>query len=130
MKVRRAMWLAATSQIGFFSSLPVNGLRIVTMRFIPTVRSTCLMASLYCCEGMNGSSFSSGKVLYLSRITLAVLLRGTTTVRPFSLMVFVGMYSNAPFTISHLVSRRRSLTRQPTLHWKMNTSLCFSSSAA
>lgn len=69
MKVRRTIWLAATSQIGFFSSLPVNGLRMVTIRLIPTVRSTCLIASLYCCAGMNGRSLSSGKVMKYDPLT-------------------------------------------------------------
>jgi len=55
---------------GLLASFPVSGSIMVTIRSMPTMRSTCQMCSLYCWLGMKGKRRPYGSLLYLRRIPL------------------------------------------------------------
>ena len=103
----------------------------MTIRSIPHILNTSLMASLYFCALMNGSKGllltlllygDKSTLRYFSRIAVARSFKGTSAVTGLLSLVFLGIYSIWPFTTLSGVIFSRSPTRQPIKHWNMNTS--------
>ena len=94
----------------------------VTNRFNPAALKIRLMARLYFCSEMNGSSLSLSQASYRARISVAMALSGTRTVSGRPSLVLRGMYSMAPPMRFDFVIFSRSTTRQPIRHWKTKMS--------